>query len=80
MVGFRAFAEMRAMRYGAAGYVCNLPGGEVEVVAEGERTLLEDFLGELRAGPRGAQVDHVAVSWEAHRREFSDFSVRYAHR
>lgn len=77
MVGFRAFAERRAERYGATGYVRNLPSGKVEVVAEGDRALLEEFLGELRRGPRGAVVRDVLVSWEPARGEFPDFSVRY---
>jgi acylphosphatase len=77
MVGFRAFAETRASRYGAAGYVSNLPTGEVEVVAEGRRELLEEFLSDLRKGPPGARVDNVLVSWESPRGEFFDFSVRY---
>ena len=78
MVGFRAFAEMRALRCGATGYVCNLPSGEVEVVAEGDRKQLEEFVEDLRRGPRGARVDHIGVSWEAPRGEFPDFSVRFA--
>ncbi len=78
MVGFRAFAEMRAPRHGAVGYVRNLPTGEVEVVAEGDRALLEQFLGELRLGPSGARVQHVLVSWETPRGEFVDFSVRHS--
>ena len=77
MVGFRAFAEVRAQRYAATGYVRNLPTGEVEIVAEGDRTLLEEFLADLRRGPRGARVDNVMVNWEAPRGEFSDFSVRF---
>ena len=79
MVGFRAFAELRAPRHGATGYVCNLPDGGVEVVAEGDRNQLEDFLADLRRGPRGARVDSVTVNWEAPRGEFRDFSVRFAH-
>lgn len=51
MVGFRAFAEARAARYGAAGYVRNLRTGEVEVMAEGDKSLLEEFLAELKRGP-----------------------------
>jgi len=78
MVGFRAFAEMRAQRYGAVGYVRNLPSGAVEVVAEGDRDLLEDFLADLRRGPSGAHVRDVAVSWESPRGEFADFSIRYS--
>jgi acylphosphatase len=77
MVGFRAFAEGRAGAYAAVGYVRNLMTGEVEVVAEGDRDLLEQFLADLRQGPRGARVTDVLVSWEPPRGEFHDFSVRY---
>ncbi len=77
MVGFRAFAQIRAGTYGLTGYVCNLPTGEVEVVAEGDRKLLERFLSDLRQGPRGARVRSVTVSWEAARGEHDEFAVRY---
>jgi acylphosphatase len=77
MVGFRAFAERRALAYGLDGYVRNLMTGEVEVVVEGDRTLLEEFLADLRQGPRAARVTDVLASWETPRGEFHDFRVRY---
>ncbi len=77
MVGFRAFAESRALGYGLTGYVRNLLTGEVEVVAEGDRALLESFLADLRRGPRSARVTDVLVSWETARGEFEGFGVRY---
>jgi acylphosphatase len=77
MVGFRAFAEARAERHGATGYVRNTSSSEVEVVSEGDKDLLESFLVDLRRGPRGAVVTDVLVSWEQPRGEFTDFSVRY---
>ena len=77
MVGFRAFAEMRAPTYGVTGYVRNLHTGEVEVVAEGDRKLLDAFLSDLRRGPSGARVQNVILSWESTRGGFEDFSVRY---
>ncbi|UCC69798.1 MAG: acylphosphatase [Armatimonadota bacterium] len=77
MVGFRAFAHARALALGAAGHVRNLPTGEVEVVAEGDRKLLDEFVDALRRGPSGARVTNIMVSWETPRGEFSDFSVRY---
>ncbi len=76
MVGFRAFAEGQALRYGVTGTVRNLLTGEVEVVAEGDRALLEEFLTDLHRGPRGARVTDVLVSWEQPRGEFQGFSVR----
>jgi len=77
MVGFRAFAEARAAHYRATGYVRNLPTGEVEVIAEGDRSMLEQFLRELRRGPRGAFVQDAKVNWEAPRGEFGEFLIRF---
>ena len=77
MVGYRAFVESRAPSYGVTGFVRNLPDGRVEVVAEGDRALLEEFLSDVRRGPSGARVRNVLVGWEKPRHEFGDFSVRY---
>ncbi len=76
-VGFRFFAEFRAAAHGAVGYVRNLPTGEVEVVAEGDRQELEAFLADLRRGPHGAYVTDVLASWEEPRGEFDDFLVSH---
>jgi acylphosphatase len=43
-VGFRYTAQSLAAGYPIAGYVRNLPSGEVELVAEGEDSAVEVFL------------------------------------
>jgi acylphosphatase len=43
-VGFRYTAQGLAAGYPVAGYVRNLPSGEVELVAEGEDSVVEAFL------------------------------------
>ncbi len=58
-VGFRWFVQEAAARSGAAGWVRNLPGGEVEIHAEGAAAVLESLLAEIREGPRFARVDDV---------------------
>ncbi len=50
MVGFRAFAQRRAVELGLTGYAHNRGDGGVEVVAEGPRDKLETFLRALRGG------------------------------
>jgi acylphosphatase len=77
MVGFRAFAQSRAELRGITGFVRNLPSNQVEVVAEGDRKLLEELLTDLRRGPSGALVRDLIVSWEPVRGEFGDFTVQY---
>lgn len=77
MVGFRAFAERQAHRLGVTGLVRNLPDGTVEVIAEGEKSLLEAFLEELRRGPGAAWVKDVAFSWQRPTGEYQDFHITY---
>jgi acylphosphatase len=62
-VGFRYFTAGHARRLGIAGFVQNLPDGRVEVVAEGERAVVEALVATLRQGPPGAAVRTVEVDW-----------------
>lgn len=75
-VGFRGFVALRAHSLRLQGYVRNLMGGEVEVVAEGEEHDLRNLLQVLEAGPRGAHVTNVQASWTDPTGEFADFTVR----
>jgi acylphosphatase len=47
-VGFRYTCQALARGFEVAGYVRNLPDGRVELVAEGEPTELDNFLGAIR--------------------------------
>jgi acylphosphatase len=72
-VGFRYFAATRARALGLTGLARNLPQGQVEIIAEGERDPLEALIGAVRQGPPGAVVRNLQVAWEdapAHEREF----------
>ena len=62
-VGYRFFAQERAVAQGLGGAVRNLPNGSVEVEAEGPRAALDEYLRELRQGPPAARVTDVAVRW-----------------
>ena len=75
-VGFRFFAERHARQLGLEGYVRNRYDGAVEVEAEGTAPALEQFLNELRHGPRGARVEDVRVSWMPYRGDLGPFGVR----
>ncbi len=62
---------------GLAGYVRNLPTGQVEVVAEGEKDKLEALLAELKKGLPGAKVTSVDSGWSGFSGRFSGFSIDY---
>ncbi|MFI5400234.1 MAG: acylphosphatase [SAR324 cluster bacterium] len=58
-VGFREFTRRTALRLGIAGWVRNLPGGEVEVLARIPAGRKAAFLAELGRGPQLAYVTGV---------------------
>ena len=74
---FRSFAERHARRLGLVGYARNLFDGRVEVVAEGERSALEELLKQLHQGPPGARVEGVEVGWGEAEERFKEFTIRY---
>ncbi|MDD2521469.1 MAG: acylphosphatase [Anaerolineaceae bacterium] len=76
-VGFRYFTMDAAYELGLTGWVRNLHGRSVEVVAEGEREALEKLIEKLRHGPRSARVDEVRFSWHPYQGEFDRFEVRF---
>jgi acylphosphatase len=76
-VFFRAFVSRQANELNLNGYVRNLPGGAVEVAAEGERKQLERLLDRLRVGPPAARVERVASSWSEYSGAYSGFRIRY---
>jgi len=61
-IGFRWFARAAARRLGVAGWVRNLPTGQVEAEAQGSAEEVEAFELELRRGPPGSLVTEFAVS------------------
>lgn len=75
-VGFRYYVMQRARLIGVVGYVRNLTDGSVEVLAEGDRPLLEQLLEALERGPIGSSVSYVDREWLPYRQQFHRFEVR----
>ena len=76
-VFFRDFVSKRATELGLTGYVRNLPGGALEVHAEGEREQLEKLIGHLKVGPPAAKVEKVVTNWSEYTGNYSYFSIKY---
>ena len=62
-VGFRWFVARRAEGLGVKGYVANRYDGSVEIEAEGDRSLLEELIREVKIGPRSAHVTNLRLEW-----------------
>ena len=61
-MGFRYAVRERARSRGVAGYVRNLPSGDVEAAFEGEPAAVDALVEFCRRGPRGARVSSVDVA------------------
>jgi acylphosphatase len=77
-VSFRAFVQQTGMMLGLTGWVRNLGYDQVEAVAEGERSALEEFAQAVQTGPRGSHVDAARVEWETPTGEFRWFDVKHS--
>jgi acylphosphatase len=75
-VGFRWFVARRAEALGVKGWVRNLYNGSVEIEAEAERSLLEEFIKEVKVGPRSAHVTNLCIEWKDHHsQEYTRFEI-----
>ena len=74
-VFYRAFTKESALELGLVGWARNLSDGKVEVVVEGNKSRIKEFLRRLRQGPPASKVDKLSVEWEETKKEFSDFRV-----
>jgi acylphosphatase len=74
-VGYRYFAVHVAEQLGLKGCVRNIAGGGVQATAEGDETVLHEFLDALGRGPYASRVDDVSVAWSEPTGEFREFSA-----
>ncbi len=75
-VGFRWWTQRKADEYDVRGYVSNLPDGTVEVEAEGDRGVVEEFIKELKAGPSSASVNDLDIKWYNQPKGHTDFRIK----
>jgi acylphosphatase len=74
-VGFRIFVAREGRRLGLSGTVRNRAEGTVEVVAEGDRPVLEELLRALQRGPGEAEIERVEVSWGPAQDSLAGFQI-----
>lgn len=78
-VGFRYTAERISHEIGVTGWVRNLPGGDVEMVAEGTKEELACLLDRIKGSEVGRHIVKASVEWQAARNEFKEFRVEFCY-
>ncbi|MGE0468590.1 MAG: Acylphosphatase [Candidatus Nitrospira kreftii] len=76
-VGFRAFAARIASSLDLLGGVRNLKDGRVELDVEGNKTVIEAFVQQLKIGPPAGRVTEIETEWSLAGGRYSTFSVWY---
>jgi acylphosphatase len=74
-VGFRYTTKTRANGFDVTGTVRNLPDGRVELIAEGERRELEDFLADIRDSEVGRFIKDEQVAWSEAKQDLKGFEI-----
>jgi acylphosphatase len=75
-VFFRAETKKKAEEIGVTGFVRNEEDGTVYIEAEGEESLLEQFLKWCHEGPTLAEVEDLSFDYEDSLKQFTDFEIR----
>ncbi len=75
-MGFRFTAEHIARNYNVTGFARNLPDGTVEVVAEGERKEVEDFIGTMESR-MSRHIRNREIQWLEYRGNIRGFGIRF---
>ena len=76
-VGFRMTAEETAKALDVVGWVKNLRDGRVELIAEAEEPILQQFLDTIRRGPMKNFIKQIEISWSSASETFDEFEIRY---
>lgn len=76
-VGFRYHVLRQAQNLDLKGFVKNLFTGEVYILAEGERSMIEEIIKLTKTGPSHAHVKNCRVEWSNSTDEFTTFEIRF---
>ena len=74
---YRYSAVEKAQELGLFGWVKNTSNGGVEVVAEGSKNSLDEFIKWCRQGPSFAKVNNIEVYWEKYKGEYATFEIKF---
>ena len=74
-VFYRASCQKVAQELTLTGWVRNLPRGEVEVLAQGEKEKIEKLIEWCKKGPPSANVSGVKLEWGDIVKELLEFEI-----
>jgi acylphosphatase len=76
-VGYRFFATRVARRMGLKGWISNMRDGTVEATVEGEKEAIDQWIEELKEGPRYAEVTTIDQESKEYSGRLPDFDLKF---
>jgi acylphosphatase len=76
-VGFRYSVKKVATGFEVTGTVRNLDDGRVELIAEGQKPELEEFLVAIRDSEVGRFIKNEQTNWSEAKNEFRGFEIAH---
>jgi acylphosphatase len=76
-VGYRFFATRVARRLGLKGNISNERDGTVNALVEGEKKAIDEWIEELKEGPRYAEVTKIDQETKEFTGKLGDFDVKF---
>ena len=76
-VGYRFFATRVARRLGLKGSIQNQRDGTVEAMVEGEKKAIDEWIEELKEGPRYAEVTKIDQEKKDFSGKLPEFDVKF---
>ena len=74
-VMFRHFVKEKADKLGIKGCVLNDSSGSVLIFVQGDKKILNEFLEEVKKGPKFARVDGVSYFWREVSQKYENFRI-----
>ncbi|MEA3229297.1 MAG: acylphosphatase [archaeon] len=75
-VCFRRFVQTLANNQNIKGWCRNLDDGRVEIVTEGDKTVIDKFIEQIKNGPPLSSVNDVKIVREPRITGFSSFEIK----
>ncbi len=76
-VGYRFYATRVARRLGLKGWIQNLRDGSVEALVEGEPDAIDEWIDDVREGPRYAEVTKIDQEVREYSGKLVEFDVKF---
>ena len=79
-VAYRAYVQDAADELGLVGWVKNQSDGTVVVCAQGDPSILKEFVEYLHEGSLRAEVEAVSIEWATIKKPLQQFSILHDYR